>query len=300
MTTDPTITNVDPDDIAAHMRAHIRSRAVLGSLSIKRFDPHKSDRSATAEYGAAHGVDKDMINMRKRTIPREFSMPLQQVERKARVYLDEIGLPFYDRAFRLIPVERLSEVMDKFQDFKSQWDREVLKFISRWPDIVADARIKLNGMFDPRAYPPTEVLHGMFRFQPIFMEIPDDRWSVLPDGVQDSVSASMAELLNERIATAHEALKERMVEEVRRLRDKMGNWVDGSSRLHESTVTRVTKLAREAPALNVFDDPAINQAASAMQEFSHLEDNVTLLKENPEAREIVKAKADKILQNLSL
>lgn len=287
------------EDVTAVMRAHVRSQAVLVAINIKRFDPHRSDRAATAEYCGTHGVDPEMANMSKRIIPREFSQPLQQLERKIRNYVDESGLPFYDRSFRLLPVEKLDDFMNRIQDFQSEWDEEVKKFLDSWPDIVAKAREKLNGMFDARFYPPVEVLEGQFSLKPVFMEIPDDRWTGLPDSVQGVIEASMVGLINERIGAAHAELRDRMVREVTRLRNKMADWSD-SSRLHKSSITRVTELADNAAALNVFGDDSIQEAASAMSEFKALESDPSVLRDSSEAREIVKAKADRILAGLKL
>ena len=133
----------------------ITDRAMLVRLSISVWAAKKGDRRANRAVENAFGiVDANKAgNYTKWLVGQESIQRLTKLTTEIRTWHYQNTLPWTDDGARLLPTANFADYSAKMRAYHQQFDAEVQTFIRNYPDIVAEARIRLNGLFNPADYP---------------------------------------------------------------------------------------------------------------------------------------------------
>jgi hypothetical protein len=282
----------------------LADRAVIVNLSISQWSAKTTDKKVNREVATAHGSEESMGNYRKSLVAKEAIQKYTKLAGEIRAEHYKLSLPWRDTGDRILSSAgyfEYAETMRKRQaEIEAIWD----EFCASYPDYVDQARVKLNGLFNPADYPEAKAIRTKYAF----------KLEVLPvsqaDDFRVNLGAEETERLKQRLAADSSAQIARAMSDVwARMRDVISAMSDRlklykqtaegvQNPFRDSLVTNITDLLQIIPILNLTEDPNVSQFAAAM--------NDELTRYSPEQlrnsqmrRDDIAKRADEILAKMS-
>ena len=170
---------------------------------------------------------------------------------------------------------------------------------------IERARRRLGDAFDPDDYPSVEEIVGRFTMKLTYRLVPDThdfRIDNLSHDRNEKLRVDIQTDVDDCIKDAMKSVEDRLVDTVSHLGEvcaKYGHDAKGKviGRFKDSTVDKVTELAKLLPHLNITDDPRIAKAATELKDKLS---NITpdKIKNSLGERERIVADTKSILDNL--
>jgi hypothetical protein len=254
---------------------NILSSALLTNLSISVFSGVRVDPKVAKEVAERNDTDAaDTGKFQKQIISRHSLKGIDKVAGFARAAHYEMTLPWSDLGQRLLSAAGFLAYGSRMASLREQFDDEVDAFIKVYPDLIEQAKTRLNGLFDENDYPSISGMRARFEFDYRFSPIPaagnwfiegleadmDELRSKLNDQVDSTVQAAVRDVW-QRIADQAERVNERLVNyEV----DPATGKVIGSV-FRDSLIENLQELVDMLPALNVTQDPELDLVTSELK-----------------------------------
>jgi hypothetical protein len=157
----------------------------------------------------------------------------------------KITLPTIQDGMRLIPVTKEFEHIKIVSDAKRDHDRLVAEFLADYDKEAREAPVRLNGLYDPAAWPTHEEMSKKFDLKAHYLGCPTD--------------GPWAQWLEESARAATDDLKEKLEDAVRRVAERCAG-----GKLHKSVFTSLRELIDFIPEIDISDsDELINLAKAA-------------------------------------
>lgn len=262
--TDTTSTYIDPSRMAA--------KAMLVSLSIKKPSNSKKDKDASLEVTTGHQADESAARVNKTLFSKAAVKPFSEPANAARKKFYELTLPWADgvRILKADNYYRLVEEMDKYRD---RFEDGKEKFKQAYLDHKEEARRLQGTLFKEEDYVnDISELDDEFSFQVSFQPLAQAAdWRV------ELASDEVAKIKQQMEQQTRTALAEACREPLRRLADVVGKMAeklrevetkpaDQRAWFKDSLVGNIANLCEIMPALNLAEDPRIDQLASEVRD----------------------------------
>jgi hypothetical protein len=278
------------------MKDDINSRAMLVSLSTSTFNPTRLDRTATAEVIVNKNAAKDAGDFKRRIIPKEVIDPVMKAANAAYLTHKKLTSPWEDGGTRLLCIDMFDKYVDEINGERRMFEKEVDKFLKAYESIRANAPVRMGALYDPRDYPPIEVVREKFGIR--------TQWLPLPNGndfrvhLQDDQISELAESVNERVDQAVKAAREDLYD---RLQDRLGRVSERLSRpeniFRDSLIDNLKELCTLVPKMCLSPDPTLQRAIDrATLEITTFDPQD--LRDDSDKRAKAKAAADDILRSM--
>lgn len=284
----------------------ISDRAMLASVRITQWTARKLDKRVTAEVNESHGAGADAGRYNKALLSKGALAKVAAIASAARTLHYERTLPWSDDGNRVLPATGYLEFASKMKALRADFDSAVAEFVGGYPAFVADARIKLNGLFDAADYPSAGDIARRFGFDVVLLPMPDARDFRVDVG--DAESAAIRADIEARTA---ETIKAGMADLASRIAKTVGAMAEtlGESRTNkagettsaifrDSLVGNVRDLCALLPGLNITGDSRIAEFAARM-ESELLRHDAADLRVDPYARADTAKAAAAILADVS-
>lgn len=274
----------------------INSRAMLVSLSTSVFNPTRLDRTATNEVIVNKNASKDAGDFKRRIIPKDVIDPVMKAANAAYLRHKTLTSPWEDGGTRLLSILMFDKYVDEINGERRMFEKEVDKFLKAYESIRANAPVRMGALYDPRDYPPIEVVREKFGIR--------TQWLPLPNGndfrvhLQDDQIAELAESVNERVDQAVKAAREDLYE---RLQDRLSRVSERLSKpdniFRDSLIDNLKELCALVPKMCLTPDATLQQAIDrATLEITTFDPQDLRDDEGKRAR--AKAAADSILRSM--
>lgn len=279
----------------------IGDRAMLVGLHISQFNPVKTDRKITEEVAQQHGAEISMGRYAKSVIAANAVETLRKLSGEIRKEHARRTLPWAEDGARILTSAGYTAYADWMRDANERWDAEVVKFLANWDTFVADARQKLNGLFDPADYPTVDQLRAKFKFRWIVRPVPEAQDFRVNLGNLE-VSAIRQEMEAASAATVQNAMRDvwdRMRDVVRSMADRLKAFDQNAPKEHpfrDTLVTNIADLLEVLPALNLTGDQNVTRFYEEMQALVKFP--AQELRDSAWKRDDVAARADAILSQM--
>ena len=154
----------------------LSDNAVKVRLTTKHYSGIKSDKVLRGELCVSKKASQDYINVQKHLVGKESGKHFRRIINKFR---NDVFYPMtvawsdssndYDTGkvisgWRLLPITKLDELMDRVELYKKQFEKEVDSFCERYPSLILDAKDQLGDAFNEDDYPSVEYVRGRFLF----------------------------------------------------------------------------------------------------------------------------------------
>lgn len=234
----------------------LADRAILVDLSISQWSARKLDRKQTNDLNARAGARRTVARVNKTLLPG--SQSLEAATRKASAIRDWFyarTLPWAGSA-RILRSEHYLDFTTELNDHIAAWERLVDQFVAEYPVLAMQAKLELNGLYDPDDYPDASEIRRRFRIDVRFAPVPvADDWRVT---LSDEAMAALRESVTRDVQRAQQnAMQEawrRLHECVQHAVDKLS---DPKAIFRDSLVDNALELCKVLPSLNIADDPEL-------------------------------------------
>lgn len=277
----------------------LSEKAMLVSLSIGAWSGRKLDKEVTDHVQAEYQAEADAGKYNKQLVPKSSLDPVAKAITRAREYHRSQTLPWRDGGVRLLPSAHYMEYTSKIRQIFDDIDQEAEKFLAQYPQLVNDARYRLNGMFRASDYPTVESIRRRF-YREIQVEPLPMAGDFRVDLSAEEVKTIQAEIEARTQAKVQEAMSdlwERLHEAVARMADRMADspTEPGKPQRFTSTVvTGLVDLVNLLPKLNITGDQRLENMRREV-EAKLVRYSAEELREEPVYRAEVKKSADDIL-----
>lgn len=287
-------------------RYNIDTCALLVELSVSQWTARKLDKSTTEELvKGKNAQDKGAARVNKHLFAGRSELEkINQYVTEIRSYVYDNTLPWSDSGIRLLPSARFMEFNTKMHDYEDKFYGLVDEFVSVYPSLITAQAMALGDMFNRNDYPQPDDIAHRFRFNTNYMPVPssgDFRVDIGNDA-QAELKAKLAQLADERVEKAVDGFKQRLVEHLKRMSDRLEVDVIGGElkprKFHDSLLETAHEICDLATALNIINDPQIEEARKTLKKAINGIDVSDLRKDMP-TRQDIKKEVDDILSKFS-
>ena len=282
-------------------KVDLSSRAMLVSLSVGTWTARKLDKRITQEINTAHGAAADAGRYNKSLIAKDALAEIQTIVGAARNDQLRLTLPWQHGGTGILTVDGFDNWADTMRRHREAFEQARADFLAVYPDLIEQARIRLNGLFNAADYPDPADLARRFYWETRVTPIPTAADFRVDLGAQQTarIQADIEAQMNSAVKDAMDNGARRMLDAVRKMSDKLaafkpaektGDKTQGIFR--DSLVENIRDLCDILPTLNLTADPEfarlIEQARDGLTKS-----DADALRNDPDARkETQKAAAD--------
>lgn len=208
-------------------------------------------------------ADPDFVRGTKYLVEKSFLRPIDQERNTARGYLRAHSLPFPISGICFVPRDIVPEIEQRLQGHRENFLRQVEMFADQYENAKQNARLRLNGLFDESDYP--EHIRSFFSFQWQFfvMDAPS-RMSILDPAIYHREQERFTEKMNEFRENAVMVLRERFVEMVNRIVDRLS----GEKKIfRNSTIANIQEFLTSFDQLNISHDEDLEREVARCREI---------------------------------
>lgn len=272
-------------------------KAVLVAVNISQWTARKLDRKVTKETNDRYHADEDAGRYNKLLVDSKHLKELQELVGKARTLHYKLTRPWADEGPRILPNVLFSKFSDEFRTLKRDFAEAADKFAAKYPDYVAERKVKLNGLFNEKDYPSAEEIRSKFHLDLTILPFPaaEDFRSDLDEETVAEIKQKLTENTDNVLSGAMKHTAKQITDVVGNLAKRLKEYEPGEGKkLYASLVDNVRELAELLPAFNLTSDPALDAITKRIQAELTVEDSAAL-KENEHARASVAQSADEIV-----
>jgi hypothetical protein len=287
-------------------RYNLDTCALLVEFNASVWTARKLDKTTTDEVVASkHAGAKDAARVNKHLLAgRPELETIQHAVGRARQYVYDHTSPWSDSGLRLLPNTLFTKFAERMNDFDEEIATLVKSFVSIYPTLITAQAMALGDMFRRDDYPTANQMMTKFSFRVNYMPVPtsgDIRVDV-GNQAQAELKARLDKLTQERVDNAMRDIRERLGTHLKRMSDRLTtDYIAGeakSRRFHDSLVDGALELCDLTKALNMVNDPVLE---NARKELEQLLVGVTPqeLRKNEAVRQDTKKAVDTLLNKFS-
>lgn len=236
---------------------NVYDTGMIINLTIRAWTGHKLDKTRTAEVTDAAGADADAARVNKHLVSKESLAAVNRCAGACRQYLYKATLPWGDNGDRLLAAAGFLDFNEQMHALMAAFDEAVDEFIAvQYPAERSRAQFRMGALFNAADYPGPEDLRTRFGVALDIHGIPtsDDFRVSLKDSDAERIKRQLDQTNNQRLRDAVQTVWERLFAVV----DNFAERMDEGGRFKEATVVNLQELAAAIPALNITNDPDLN------------------------------------------
>lgn len=252
---------------------NLSTNAMLASVKISQWSARKLDRKVTDETNQRHNAAPDSGRYNKSLLAAGALAEVTSAFNEIRAFHYSRTAPWFDDGARIIAAAGLSEYDNGMAALIAASHAKVIKFLTEYPTLRAEARSRLGDMFNETDYPTVEDVESRFSVERRIMPVPDSS-----DFRVDLGAAKNAEVKARIDAATRQAAQvatrdawNRIVEHVTRMVERLEAYkparppVKATAVFHDSVVVNICKLCAALPSLNLTNDKRLADMADRLE-----------------------------------
>lgn len=235
----------------------LNTRAMLTSLSIRRWQATRTDQKITTEVAEKHSVNARRAgHYRKHAIdvdaPSFKAVASAASDLRHKHY--DLTLPWGQDGARILTATMFETYSNETRKLRAAFERAAAAFVADYPRLCASARAELNGLWDAKDYPSN--IAAKFGVEITIMPLPDadDFRVALTDDVTDEIKANITAELAKTTEAAMKEPYQRLYDHVSRMVERLR---DPEGVVRDTLVTGLADLCAILPGLNLTNDPTL-------------------------------------------
>lgn len=265
----------------------LNDKAVLVRFAISQWTARKYDKKATAEVEQNHNTNGEVGRFNKQLAAKKYLTELSSNIAAARSFHYDQTLPWLDaEGVRILPVANFVAYQEGMQKYHTIHESALDKFVANYPDVIEEARYRLNGLFDPSEFPSLGEIRSKFSWTVSFSPVPDSqdfRVSLSKD-VLKQIQESMEQRLANNYHAAVIDLFERIQKQTQHVAERLKAFTGTrEGYFRDSLIENTVELASLLPKLNVTGDPRLGEISRRIDE-ELCQYTADVLRENDAAR----------------
>lgn len=258
----------------------LTDRAMTATLHLQAWDGRRLDRKVTEETLQRQHAAADAGKFHKLLVPKESLEPVQKAQRAARDRHYAMTLPWTDAkgvglgGVRVLTADAFQTYMDAMDEERTKCDRAAEDFCARYPQLLQDAPLRLNGMFDKNDFPTPAAMVARFGFHLTVDPVPSDndfRVKLADEDAAADIRRDITKRVQERAIAAERALWDRIVEALTHYANTM---VNPKKTFRDTTVENLHDIARMAPKLTLLEGTEVADVCSRVLDLNYSPSNL--------------------------
>lgn len=254
-------------------RFNLDTCSLLVDFNAPVWTARKLDKGTTAEVQQAKQAKaKNAARVNKHLLAgtTELDDIIAHVQ-KARNYVNVNTLPWADRGTRLLPTAYFLEFDEQMKKYEDEFVQKVNEFINIYPSLITAQAMALGQMFNRAEFPDVNEIARKFDFRVTYMPLPTAGDFRVDVGVaaQAELKAKLNQVYEKRISSAIDEVRERLTASITTLAEQLTvSYADGKpkgNRMYESTLETAKNLCAIVPALNITNDPKIEEVRADLE-----------------------------------
>jgi hypothetical protein len=246
----------------------LSQKAILVRFSVSQWTARKFDKKATQEVEANHGANKhagEVGRFNKQLASKKYMADMSANISAAREFHYKQTLPWQAaEGVRILPVNNFSTYQQAMSEYRTKHEGLLDTFVKQYPDVVDEAKYRLNGLFNIEDFPPVSEIRSKFSWEISFSPVPEsgDFRVSLGQEVLKQMEADLSKRLSHNYNEACMDLFQRIQSQTANMAERLENYQgtrEGSFR--DSLVSNVRELAQLLPKLNVSGDRRLSDLA---------------------------------------
>jgi hypothetical protein len=285
--------------------ATLREKCILVRLRVKEFPNKKNDPALTRKLANLVKADPNALESKKTLLDCPAIKDLAKIKGDTRNNIVNRLGSVWEVGERIMANALMDQLEYEYAIAKQAWDDAKDSLRDQAEAAIERAKRRLGDAFNPDDYPSVEEIVGRFTMKLTYRRVPeteDFRIDNLSHDRNEKLRVDIQTDVDDCITDAMKSVEDRLVDTVSHLGEvcaKYGHDPKGKviGRFKDSTVEKVTELAKLLPHLNITDDPRIAKAAT---ELKAKLSNITpdKIKNSLGERERIVADTKSILDNL--
>lgn len=271
-------------------------RAMLVNLSIGFWEGRKRDKEMADEVTKHEGAAKDAGIWWTKIIPTEATKPIILQRQHARELHFKYTLPWADDGFRVLPAAMFLKYTAEMRAIQALFRAAVADFVTEYPGLVADGKVRLGGLFDADMFPRADEVANKFPWTLRFVPVPTagDFRVELDAGKVNEIRKGIERDTKAAMDAAMGNLWNRLFAQVGKIAERLA---DTKGVFRDSLIGNVVELCNLLPAMNVTNDKELE--ASRQNVIAKLtKQDPEVLRKNPAARTDTAKAANDILEKM--
>lgn len=244
----------------------LQENALLVKLTRKKFNHNKMDKKLSEKLTKqVKAKGKNVVRVNKTIIPKEAVKNWMDVYTAAGKYYYTVTMPWDDASWRLLPITKYKEFVNKFREFSRQVNGAVDEFAHNLGEWIEKGMAELGEAADINDYPTAEEVRQQFAFGVDYMNIPDgnDFRAQVTQEERDQIVEHVTKRNVEKFGKAQESLFARVHEVSKKIYEKLTG-LDGTDTFRDSLIGNVQELVDVLPSLNVNNNPDLDSLVAKM------------------------------------
>jgi hypothetical protein len=272
------------------------------------------DQKASQDVSDKNGSDRKMGRYAKALIDPRYLKKIRAINNKVRDIHISLTLPWMDDGSRILSHAAYLKYCETMRTLKTELAEAVREFItpdpatgeSTYDESVADAKVRLNGLWVASEYPPPAEIENRFRVDTSITGLPTgkDFRVALGAGETAKVRAQIEKETLDQVQVGMKTVYSRLKAVIEKAATRLREYVPATETdkeqngFRDSLIENIAELVELVPILNVTNDPALNQFAErARAEITAY--TADALKDSDKLRNKVAAAADDIISQMS-
>lgn len=251
----------------------LATRAMLSGLTIRQWTARKLDKRVTKEVNDRHGAAADAGRYNKALIAKGALEAIVSAANAARASHYLRTLPWLDDGARILPAAGYMAYSSELREHRIAFESAVETFLAGYPDFVADAEGRLNGLFNLADYPAANEIRTRFAFAVRMLPMPvaDDFRVAIGDGQAATIRAEIEQATREALDGAMRDAWNRVVDTVGRMVERLNAYKPGADGtraegiFRDSLVENVRELVALLPSFNLTDDAFLTATVARLE-----------------------------------
>lgn len=243
----------------------LQNKSIVVSFSVSQWTARKLDKKVTDDVNKTHAASNDAGRYNKLLAAKEHTEDVAKIANKARTFHYENTLPWGDNNERLLPSANYFLYVSAMNEMKAEFETAVSRLLGNYDAVIADAKVRLNGMFREADYPTRSEITEKYSFRTSFFPVPDNDFRVQIDSSElDKLREALGAEINNRLGDAVKDIWKRISDQLTHMRDKLS---DAKAIFRDSLFENLNEIIELIPRLNVTGDKNIYAICDEMRKL---------------------------------
>lgn len=250
----------------------IGSNAMLVDLNISMWTGRKMDKKVSEEIDASKSTKARAGNYHKKLLAGSDKLEkVQKIATAVRTWNYQQTLPWSDGGSRLLPMKSFFDYKQTLNNFENQFNTAVANFLEEYPQLVSGSAFTLGELFDRGEYPTAEGLADKFKFKFVFMPVPDsgDFRIDVEEQAKSDLQQQYEQYYTSKLNEAMNDAWDRLFQVLNHISERLDYTDEKKKKFWDSTITNATELCGLLTALNITNDPKMEEARKRLEKALH-------------------------------
>lgn len=268
-------------------------QAVLIRLSIPMYAGERTSKELSKEIAKTHGMDEESVQSKIRALRPETRAKIVAAKNKIRSIWVGSTLPWMDEGTRICPVAKYAKTREAMEAAAIEFEEATRELVEKYDEIKADAKARLNGMFDEVGFPSREEFARRFRCHigiGLVNTAADVRLEILGDEQIAKLKAELEEQVKGQMALSQRDALIQVGKSISKLVEKLAEVdapkgeEDKTRYFKNSIVTNIVEIAEEMRGMNIIQSPRLDKFLKSIKtRFAKIDPDT--MREQKEVRE---------------